>query len=287
MQLGWISLHRQIQEHWIWNDKPFSYGQAWVDMLLLANHTDNKFLFGSELVTVSSGSFITSELKLMDRWGWSKSKVRRFLMLLENDSMIVKKTDRKKTTITIVKYSDYQESQTTKRPQKDRRKTTEKPQKDTNNNDNNDNNENNENNYVENPLLNEAIIAFVNYRKEMKKPMSENAIKLMIGKLNKLSPDVDEQIEIINQSIISGYQGVFPLKKGNEQQGKGRKEMVPDWMKKKTPRNSFNSYSDQREYDFDALEKELFANEKTVDNDPELAERAEALKKELQSKRKG
>ena len=61
----------------------------------------------------------------------------------------------------------------------------------------------------------------------------------------------------------------------------GRKEMVPDWMKKKTPRNSFNSYSDQRDYDFDALEKELFENAKTVDNDPELAARAEALKKKL------
>ena len=45
--------------------------------------------------------------------------------------------------------------------------------------------------------------------------------------------------------------------------------------------NSKRSYSDQREYDFDALEKELFANEKTVDNCPELAARAEELKKKL------
>jgi uncharacterized phage protein (TIGR02220 family) len=139
---GWISLHRQIQDHWLWTDKPFSKQAAWIDMLLLANHADNKFLFGNELIEVKSGSFITSELKLMERWGWSKSKTRSFLDLLQKDGMIVKKSDRKKTAITIVKYSDFQGLQTTKRPQKDHKKTTGRPLADTNNNDNNDNNEN-------------------------------------------------------------------------------------------------------------------------------------------------
>jgi len=31
---GWISLHRRIQEHWIWQDKPFSKGQAWIEMMI-------------------------------------------------------------------------------------------------------------------------------------------------------------------------------------------------------------------------------------------------------------
>lgn len=132
---GWIALHRSIQNHYLWEDKPFNRAAAWVDMLLLANHQDNKFLLGNKFVEVERGSFITSELKLMERWGWSKTKVRAFLQLLENDSMIVKKTDRKKTTITIVKYSDYQDLQTTEELQKNHRKTTKKPQKDTNNND--------------------------------------------------------------------------------------------------------------------------------------------------------
>ena len=88
---GWIPVHRQLQEHWLWADKPFSKGQAWVDLLLLANHSDKKFLLGNELVEVNTGSFITSELKLADRWGWSKTKVRAFLTLLQNDKMIVKK----------------------------------------------------------------------------------------------------------------------------------------------------------------------------------------------------
>ena len=123
MSYGWVSIHRQIQSHWLWEDKPFSYGQAWIDLILMANHTDNKFAFGSEIITVPSGSFITSELKLADRWGWSKTKVRTFLALLQNDSMIEKKSDHKKTTISIVNYSTFQISETTEKPLKNHRKT--------------------------------------------------------------------------------------------------------------------------------------------------------------------
>lgn len=140
MSEGWISVHRSLQSNWLWSDKPFSKGQAWIDVLLLANHQDNKFLLGNELVEVEQGSFITSELKLMDRWGWSKSKVRSFLKLLESDGMLVKKSDTKKTTLTVVNYKHYQDKETTERPQNNHEETAKKPPEDTNNNVNNDNN---------------------------------------------------------------------------------------------------------------------------------------------------
>lgn len=132
---GWVTIDRKIFDNWIWKDKPFSKGQAWIDLIMLANHEDRKILLGSELITVKRGSFITSELKLMERWGWSKTKVRTFLKMLENDSMLIKKSDNKKTTLTIVNYSNYQEIKTAKEPHKDHRKTTERLQKNTNNND--------------------------------------------------------------------------------------------------------------------------------------------------------
>lgn len=146
MAQGWISVHRQLQEHWLWEDKPFSKGQAWIDLLMSANHCDRKILLGNELIEVKAGSFITSELKLMDRWGWGKTKVRAFLDVLQSDGMIVKKSDRKKTTIIIENYSVYQDSETTDKPQTDHRQTTGRLPADTNNNDNNDNNDNKSNN---------------------------------------------------------------------------------------------------------------------------------------------
>ena len=139
---GWIKLHRKIQEHWLWQDKPFDKRSAWIDMLLMANHDYNKFLLGNELVEVERGSFITSEVKLAERWGWSRTKVRNFLQLLINDRMIEKKSDNRKTILTIENYNDYQYSETAKEQQKNSEKTAEEQRKNTNNNDNNDNNKN-------------------------------------------------------------------------------------------------------------------------------------------------
>ena len=120
---GWICLHREIWQCWLWDEKPFSKAQAWIDLLLLANHSDNKFLLGNEIVTVEAGSFITSEVKLSERWGWSRTKTRAFLDLLQKDNMIVKKSDNKKTAINIVNYSKFQDIETAEKQQKNSRKT--------------------------------------------------------------------------------------------------------------------------------------------------------------------
>ena len=50
MSVGWIKLDRQICDHWLWKDQPFSYGQAWVDLLLNANHKPAKILIKNKLV---------------------------------------------------------------------------------------------------------------------------------------------------------------------------------------------------------------------------------------------
>ena len=131
---GWVKVHRDITKHYLWDDKPYSKGQAWLDLILMASHQDNKFLLGSQLTEVKRGGIITSELKLMSRWGWSKSKVRNFLKVLESDNMIVKKTDSKKTALNIVNYDIWQNQETTKEPVKNHAKTTERPVKDTNKN---------------------------------------------------------------------------------------------------------------------------------------------------------
>ena len=111
--------------------------------------------------------------------------------------------------------------------------------------------------YVADDALNAAINDFIDFRKKIKKPMTDKAIQLMINKLNKLSSNVTEQIEIINQSILNGWQTIYPLKKDAIKQ-QTRQEIVPDWMKKK---NSFNNFQ-QNQYDFDALESALMGNDR-------------------------
>lgn len=213
MAEGYIKLHRQLVEHWIWSKKPFSPGQAWIDLLIRANHKeDNSFVLGNEVITQKRGEVITSEVKLMARWGWSKSKVRAFLKLLQNDSMIDKKTDQKKTTITICKYCDWQDSQTTEKPEKDHKKTTKRPLKDTIKNDKNDKNEKN-NNIGE---FEKTFLSFREMRKGIKKPLKEDAEKLIRKKLAEMGNE-ETQIAILEQSIMNSWQGVFPLKQDKPQ----------------------------------------------------------------------
>ena len=142
---GWIKLYRSIRKHWLWEDAEKL--KWWIDILLQANHKDNKFLLGSELVVIERGSFHTSELKLSQRWGVSKTTIRKFLNLLEEDKMIEVKKSKKGTTIKVSNYEDYQsiseEEKTIKKSQKnhdvDNKNTIEEPYKnhnvDTNKND--------------------------------------------------------------------------------------------------------------------------------------------------------
>ena len=108
MAAGWVKLDRQIQTSWLWEEKPFSYGQAWIDLILTANHRAEKLFLDGDLITVERGDKVTSLRRLSDRWGWSVSKVSRFLDLLEQDGMIVQKRDTKKTVLTLVNYGKYQ-----------------------------------------------------------------------------------------------------------------------------------------------------------------------------------
>jgi hypothetical protein len=95
------------------------------------------------------------------------------------------------------------------------------------------NEKNNINTYTEPEELNNAILDFIEFRKKIKAPMTDRAIKLLIGELNKLSNDSNEQILIINQSIMKGWKGVFPLKdKGASNVGTGKP--VAETQKSKT-----------------------------------------------------
>ena len=101
-------LHRQIQDCWIWEEKPFDKARAWIDLLLLANHKDVRISIDGKPVQITRGQFHTSELKLADRWGWDRKKVMRFLDVLEKDKMLTKECTRRGTTLTIVNYAHFQ-----------------------------------------------------------------------------------------------------------------------------------------------------------------------------------
>jgi hypothetical protein len=105
---GWIKLHRDLAQHWLWGDEQFTRGQAWVDLLLHANHSDKKFSVKKQVIDVKRGQQARSELTLSATWKWSRGKVRRFLKQLENEHMIVQQTTHLTSIITICNYDDFQ-----------------------------------------------------------------------------------------------------------------------------------------------------------------------------------
>jgi hypothetical protein len=103
---GWIKVHRQLQEHWVWS-KP-EYLKWWLDILMSANIEPKKVLIKGQLLEVNRGEVIYSYETWANRWKINKSKVLRFLKMLEKDSMIVLKSETVTTRLTICKYDTYQ-----------------------------------------------------------------------------------------------------------------------------------------------------------------------------------
>lgn len=105
---GWIKLHRKLLDCWIWKEKPFDKGRAWIDLILLAMHHDTEIVEDGKPYPVNRGSYYFSILKLADRWGWSRNKVKRFLDVLEHENMLYTTRTNKGTLLTIVNYELYQ-----------------------------------------------------------------------------------------------------------------------------------------------------------------------------------
>lgn len=62
--------------------------------------------------------------------------------------------------------------------------------------------------------LNEKIEEFFQYRKEIKKPIREASKKYFLKRLSKLGGGNEAvMVEILEQSMANGWQGIFELKK--------------------------------------------------------------------------
>lgn len=134
----WINLHTDIANSHLWKDKPFSKGQAWIDLIIRS--TFNK---------AEENAISISEREMSDLWGWSRSKVRKFLEELENVGYIERtmidtcdkntnsknhekdhqkdqKKNQKKTTFRLVNMVVCGENETKKEPEKEPPKRPEK-----------------------------------------------------------------------------------------------------------------------------------------------------------------
>lgn len=203
---GWIKIHRQLSDNDLWTCEPFSRGQAWIDMILLANHKPNFFYKRGVKVNVNRGQLAWSELALSERWKWSRSKVRKFLKDLEKEHQIEQQKTNVTQVVTIKNYDKFQE----KEQQKDTKRTPKGHQKDTNKNEKKEKNEKNISDF------DKALKEFKTMRSKIRKPLTERAEKLIMTKLQKLAGDNEKKkIQILEQSIVNSWTDVYPLRTDN------------------------------------------------------------------------
>lgn len=110
---GWIKLHRKMRDSDLWLSEPFTKGQAWIDLIMLARFKEGYARIRGQRVDLQRGQLAWSEVGLAKRWQWSRKKVRKFLSEMEKEEhQIAQQKSNVTTLITIINFDKYQSEDT-------------------------------------------------------------------------------------------------------------------------------------------------------------------------------
>lgn len=246
MQNGFVKLYRKMLDNPV-VCKDCDYFAVWCYLLLNATHKEINVDNCGETKTLQAGQFITGCQAISKKLNVSESKVKRILERFKIERMIEQITyPRKGRIITILNWSEYQDNDRINERLVDECWTNSERLVDGNKNVKNDKNVKNikENikrkvgsyedliyGYTDNADLINAIYGFIEMRNTIKKPLTDNALKLIFDKLNKLADNDEAKTEILNQSIMNSWQGVFELKNntGGKENGIDKKYTEDDY----------------------------------------------------------
>lgn len=224
---NWIRLHRNILVNSLWRGEPFTRGQAWVDLLLLANHSDGYIMPRGIYIPVHRGQVGYSAKQLSIRWKWSEGKVNRYLQLLNDLEMILIEKYGKNGAqngaekscvsilITILNYDTYQSSGAQNESETERKRSANESETEPNKKNKKNKKENNiETDSAKTGLLEicQAWKAYVEMRRTIKKPMTDYAMGLRVKDLFKLLAQGHDPVAVLNQSIAANWQDLYPIK---------------------------------------------------------------------------
>jgi hypothetical protein len=157
---------------------------------------------------------------------YSLSQIKRAIDELVNEGRMSKSDTELGTLFTICNYEEYQGFERFQKDSIEQRKNTDRTlleqMKNNNKKDNKDNKEKNKNigDFTSDIELQKALKDFSQMRNKLKKPLTDRALKMLWNELNKLSPDTQTQIKILEQSIMNCWQTVYPLKNKSTKEDK-------------------------------------------------------------------
>ena len=235
---GFIAIHRNLFDHEFFDNAPMSEREAWMWMLATARWKDSRHKVGLDMFDVPRGSFMVTLREMQSRFMWgSDTKVRNFLKRLGKEGMIERTTvgsrNAPKTHITICNYSEYQVGERTENVPKTHHERTKNAVKKQGNKETREKEQRKEPNgskdlalsavnvdadviqILSNSVSPNVAASFVKHRRDLRKPMTDNAANAMLKKLEgHQDPDA-----VLTDSIANGWQGIFPEKTKGQNNG--------------------------------------------------------------------
>lgn len=226
MEGDYIKLNRKILE-WEWYSD-INTCRLFLHFLLKANWKAGKF----QGTTVPRGSFVSSIRHLSEETMLTEREIRTAITHLKSTGEVTSESHSKYSLFTVVRYDLYQTNdtqidrqETSERQTNDKRTTTieegkKERKEEGKNKKKKDTTVSQEKSYYPNDdLLNKALLDFLTFRAEIKAPMTDHAIDLLMKKLSVY--DSDTAIAMLEQSILNRWKGIFPLKENGKQKQPG------------------------------------------------------------------
>lgn len=250
---GSFQTSREIFEHPIWNDIP----KFRIFFFIVGNAVFSESGVPMGSVKVGRGQYLRSfrnlsnDLEYIENRSIKKYSLslisRKVEQLVKEERLLVEDTELG-TLFTVCNYALYQGFNNMKKNNENAERTaTERSEngdgtaterrRNNNKNVNKVNNDKNEliKEYTSNPLLLESLNDFVKMRKANKGAFTDKALTLLLGKLDKLAKTDQQKIDILNQSIMSSWKGLFPIKQDNIQGKQNiKKDTLPSYISDQT-----------------------------------------------------
>lgn len=260
---GFIKDYRKELQSDIWLMPPL-YHRVWQWLKYQVNHEPNEIpMLDGTKFKIKKGQRLTSVRKIAQGIGWyegmiwkepNPKTVSNVLVWLEKNGMILierGRGNRQYTLITLLNWDKHQcksdggNSKVTGNGEgKKQVADINKELKELIKNDKNKRLKE----YTSNPLLLESLNDFVKMRKANKGTFTDKALTLLLGKLDKLAKTDQQKIDLLNESILNGWKGIFPIKQDNGPNKQNiKKDTLPSYISDQAEREKIKQQKNKLE----------------------------------------
>ncbi|WP_027399078.1 hypothetical protein [Anaerovorax odorimutans] len=234
LEKGFIKVWRSLIK-WEWYSD-INTTRLFIHLLLTVNYETSKWQGN----VIKRGERITTIANLSQETGLTQKQIRGSLDKLKKTGEITSKGTNKFTLITVENYSRYQdvyeqdgEQKANKSKRKGQQGFNQRQQIKKEKEIKKDREEmyNNLDKRLRKPLND-----FIEMREDIKKPLNDRAIQMILDKLHTLSNgDINTSVKILQQSTINCWQGIFPIKEESKKEKDGQadndKGLIYDYNK--------------------------------------------------------